>query len=71
VTPGRDAANGGGDEGGQGLAQIVEALRDRPAAPLELQPGREKQGKTSPTDEHRQEAAVACHSAQPYGISRT
>src|SRR5207253_1840263 len=39
MTPGREAANGGGEQGRQGLAQVVEALRDRPAAPLELQPG--------------------------------
>ncbi len=63
VTPASDTADGGGDKGGQGFAQVVEALGDHPAAPLKLQPGREKQGETSPTDEHRQEAAVACHSA--------
>src|SRR5436305_4531497 len=61
MAEGGKHAGGRRDKSHDELADVVEPLGGRRAAPAESQPGSKKHGKDCPSDEHDQEAAVTCH----------
>src|SRR5438874_13421000 len=61
MAHGGENAAGRRKKGHHELGDVVGPLGGRHPAPGKGQPGREVHRKASPSDEHDQEAAVACH----------